>query len=585
MFLATTANQKFWKSDEPTLFLGEWCRIYSQKHVWSELKHEVLPYHGLDRDALYKDYKYATEIYERTLIELTDNLNALHGSNYSVRYWRIILGPWLINFIQILLDRYRSICVAIDSGKVTNTWITTESQEEYLSNDLSEFRQRCFQDNYNHCLYSQIIKILGEIPWEEKIKADSLTFESKGASVSQKTGFKWTVISLLGAYSKLIPDLLQKLVIHHSYIKPMDLTRLQLSMKMLPCPYRPQVDVVSSKVDWEMRHRIKVSQGESRFESILQECIPLHIPKVCVEGYSRMVQRAREAFPKNPKLILTSNAYKLDEGFKFWAADQVDRGVKLAITQHGGHVGDGLWSTDDDHEIDIADRYYTWGWTRGNEGKTVPMPSSMLGSRKSCQPDPSSPILCVPCTFFRYPSQMFSVPQGPLVLEMFKLQKRFIQEVSPVVLDLLEFRLEKNPGWEESLRWGDSEVTPKVYQGKESYHDHLLISRLCICFYNGTPFQETFVANYPTLLCWDPKYTELNEFAQPYFDLLREVGILHDTPETLASKLNEIYENPMAWWVSQEVQDAKNKYCDSFARTSDAWLDQWKRELREMILR
>jgi putative transferase (TIGR04331 family) len=582
MFLATTANQKLWKPDEPILFLGEWCRVYSQKHVWSELEHEVLPYHGLGRDALYKDYIYAMNIYERNLIQLTDSLNVLHGSNHSVRYWRIILGPWLIYFIQILLDRYRSICVAIDSGKVTNTWITTEFPEGYLPNDFSGFRDRYLHDNYNHCLFSQIIRSLEAIPWEIKNNTEVLTFERKGASAQHREGFKWVLIRLLSAYSRFIPDSLQKMVAHQSYIKPMDLARLQLSMKMLPCPYRPQVDVVFSKVDWEMRQSIKLEPGENRFESILKECIPLHIPKICVEGYSSMVQRVEEFYPKKTKAILTSNAYKLDEGFKFWTAGQVDQGVKLAVTQHGGHVGDGLWSTDDDHEIRIADRYFTWGWTRENEGKVVPMSSSMLGRRKDCLPDPSGPILCVSPSFPRYPYQMFSVPLGPLVLETIKFQKSFLQIVSPEVSNLLVFRLDKNRGWEEKLRWRDSDVSPKVYQGNSTYFDHLSMSRLCICFYNGTPFLETFASNYPTLLCWDPKFTELNESALPYFNLLREAGILHDIPETLVSKLNEIYENPVSWWMSTKVQDAKNQFCDQYARTTNDWLADWKEEISKL---
>ena len=106
---------------------------------------------------------------------------------------------------------------------------------------------------------------------------------------------------------------------------------------------------------------------------------------------------------------------------------------------------------------------------------------------------------------------------------------------------------------------------------------------MCICFYNGMPFLESFSANYPTLLCWDPNYTELNKTAQPYFNLLREAGILHDTPEELASKLNKINVDPLSWWMSREVQEAKNKFCDRFARTSQSWLTQWKRELLKFI--
>ena len=583
MFLATTAQQKLWKPDEPILFLGEWCRVYNQKHVWSLLRHEVLPYHGLGRDALYNDYKYAMDIYERTLVELTGQLNTLHGSNHSVRFWRIVLGPWLVYFIEILLDRYRSICVASDSGKVTATWITVKFPEEYLPNDFSEFGDRYLHDDYNYCLFSQIIKSSKTIPREEKNDVEFLTFGSKSTSPHQKDDFKWSVIRWLGNYSRAIPDSLQRVVMINSYIRPMGLMKLQLSLKMLPAPYRPRVDSVSSKVDWEMRRNIKLEQGGNCFESILKECIPLHIPKIYMEGYSRMAQKAREVYPKNPRVILTANAYKFDEGFKFWTAHQVDRGVKLAVTQHGGHIGDGLWSTDDDHEIKIADRYFTWGWTRKNEMKAVPMPSSMLESRKGCKPNPEGEILCVPCSFPRYPYQMFSVPQGPLVLETFKLQQRFMQAVSSPVSDLLVFRIQKDRGWEEGLRWRDSDISPKINQGNISYINHLAMSRLCVCFYNGTPFLETFVANYPTLLCWEPKYTELNESAQPYFDLLRKAEILHDTPEQLALKLNEIYGDPLSWWVSAEIQDAKNKFCNRFAKTGDDWATQWKGELLKLL--
>ena len=132
MFLATTANQNFWKTDEPILFLGEWCRVYSQKRIWLKLEHEVLPYYGLNRTGLYQDYQYSIKLYERLLTQLTDQLNELHDSKHSVRYWRIILGPWLASFIGIFLDRYRSLYVAVDSGKVTNTWISPELSEEYL---------------------------------------------------------------------------------------------------------------------------------------------------------------------------------------------------------------------------------------------------------------------------------------------------------------------------------------------------------------------------------------------------------------------------------------------------------------------
>jgi putative transferase (TIGR04331 family) len=581
MFLVTTANQNFWKLDEPILFLGEWCRIHSQKHAWSGLEHKVMPYHGLDREKLYKDYKYTMNIYERILAQLTDELNDLHGLNHSVRYWRVVIGPWLAYFIEGLLDRYHSVCSAINSEKITNTWITTEFPEEYLPNDFFEFQNSFRRDDYNHCLFSQIIKFLDTIPWESKKNSNLLNFQCP-TYLDQKNSLRSTVIGLMGNCSKFIPDSLKKVVIIQSYIRPMDIIKLKLSMKMFPWPYEAQVDTVVSKVNWAMRQNIRLDRRENTFESILEEFIPLHIPKVYVEGYSDMVQKAMKVYPKKTTVILTSNAYKANEGFKFWAANQVDGGAKLIVTQHGGNVGDALWSTDDDHEIKIADRYFSWGWTRENEKKLVPMPSSMLSRAKKCTRDPSGSILCLPTTFPRYPYQMISVPQGPLCLDSFKLQEKFFNAVSTPVLNHLVLRLHGEFGWEERLRWSDSSFSSHIYQGNMSFYNHLAKSRICVCFYNGTPFLETFVANFPTILCWDPKYSELNALAQPYFDLLRKVEILFDTPQAVASKLNEIYQNPLSWWMSPDVQDAKNKFCDRFARVSANWRAEWQLELSKL---
>ena len=77
---------------------------------------------------------------------------------------------------------------------------------------------------------------------------------------------------------------------------------------------------------------------------------------------------------------------------------------------------------------------------------------------------------------------------------------------------------------------------------------------------------------------------ELNKLAQPYFKLLREVGILYDSPKSAASKLNEIYQDPNSWWFSPKIQDARNKFCDRFARTSNDWVAQWKRELTRLSI-
>ena len=158
MFLIATANQRFWNTSEKVLFLGEWCRLYRHRSIWSELDAEVLPYHWDDRKKYRQDYFYVDSLYEKYLNLLSKEMNQLHQVDHSNRYWRFIIGPWLYFFIGIFYDRFLSICGAIKSKKVTQTWIPPLYVERYVPKDFSTFREWYWGDSYNQYLYGQIIK-------------------------------------------------------------------------------------------------------------------------------------------------------------------------------------------------------------------------------------------------------------------------------------------------------------------------------------------------------------------------------------------------------------------------------------------
>ena len=67
MFLATTADQRYWKTDEKILFLGDWCTVYDQKHIWSKLDFKVFPSPWEDREKMIRDFKYLDKLYEKYL--------------------------------------------------------------------------------------------------------------------------------------------------------------------------------------------------------------------------------------------------------------------------------------------------------------------------------------------------------------------------------------------------------------------------------------------------------------------------------------------------------------------------------------
>ena len=114
---------------------------------------------------------------------------------------------------------------------------------------------------------------------------------------------------------------------------------------------------------------------------------------------------------------------------------------------------------------------------------------------------------------------------------------------------------------------------------KETLLQELCKSRLCIASYNASPILETLSADFPTVAYWNFDHWELRDSAISYFEDMVRVGIFHNSPESAARKVNEICQDPMPWWLSPEVQEAKNRFCDRFALTSPTWLPEWKKEL------
>ena len=402
-------------------------------------------------------------------------------------------------------------------------------------------------------------------------------------NVGDETRFKRVAKQLTEIYGRYIPSRLNQVAFVTSYLSTLDLIKLQISMRQLPYPLTPNVLSEDSGVISSMRKKLILKEGKSEFESILDWFIAEQMPKTFVENYADMHQLSLDAFPKQPKLIFTANAY-FDEGFQFWAAYNVEHSAKLIGTQHGGHYGSGLWTTFESHQINICDSYYTWGWQTNGEKKTIQFSTGKFAKlRGTVTPDPNGYVLWVNMSIPRYSYWMYSAPEGPQMLEYLNDQHRFVKSVSDEVHDRLLLRLYSiDYGWNEVYRWRDMDSTLKLYQGKTLMYQQLNKSRLFVGTYNSTTFLETFSANFPTILFWNPKHWELRPSAKPYFAKLKKVGILHDTPESAAEKVNEIYKNPQPWWGQIEVQEAKDEFCNQFARTSDDWLNEWKIEFQSI---
>lgn len=586
MFLITTPDKRFWKTDEPVLFLGEWCKIFSQRDVWKKLDYEVLPYHWDDRRKLYQDYLYLDNLCEQMLIYLAEYLNKIHSVNYSVRYWRIIIGPWLYYFIQTLSDRYHSIIAAEKCRKVTNTLVGNYKRGCYLPKDFVNGPAMLVSDDYNHYLYSRIIEFTNRMPFDVcQVEPSCDTGEKCNTNKKHQPFVKSVLKKMTELYGKNIPDQFNKIVFASSSLSRWDLIKLQLALGQFPYLSLPSVESSDTDADWDLRGRFNCDLNGNEFEKLLVEIIKEQIPSVYLEGYGEMNRVLSDVYPRKPKVIFNSTAFHANDAFKIWAAYHAERGVKFVGIQHGGLYGSGLWFALEDHERRIYDRFYTWGWEEKNNDRIKPLSAARVNTvKRHGRTKKMGRILMALATMPRYSYQMYSsFISASGTLAYFDDQYSFVKALPKACQKLLLVRLyHLDWDWSQKDRWLDKFPEIECYFGETPFIKQLEKSRLFIGTYNATTYLETFAANFPTVLFWNPAHWELRPSAQPYFDELKRVGILHDSPESAATKVSEIYEDPMAWWQQPEIQEAKKHFICRFAKTSDNWRKEWKDELLDI---
>lgn len=569
--LILTADERAWPKDkkQPVLFLGEWCKLYSRKKRWQDLDSKTLPYHWDDREKLYQDTIYLDKLYEKLLPQLADNLNKIHNTNYSLRYWRIIVGWWLNYFISITYDRYLSI-KSLDVSKVKSCKMIDIIS---VARHNREFIEWAENDLYNQKIYIDIIKNLNYFKVEKILKKELETVKT----AIEKQHF-WLKTFLFGGYLRLLPLVFKKHIFFYSYLRPRNLIKLQLKLKQTLHLEFTKITYKEIGINYIKRNKFIFNKVNDEFANTVLAMIPKYIPKSYVESFVDIKKQVNKKYPNNPKTITTASAHLNNDGFKIWAAEMVEKGSKLFISQHGGNDGTAKWSFYLKHEFEIADKFISWGWNKWQGHQATPLPANKLSYKINY--NPKGDILLVCMSLPRYSYHLYSSPVSQQVLIYIQEQINIAKKLNPKLRKLIKYRIYKiDYGWGIKQRITDTgfgDLIDSQTNLNKNFYQRLSECRLCVTTYNATTFLETFSANYPTLIFWDKKYWELSNEAKPYYNELLNIGILHYTVESLVKRLEQVYENPMKWWLQEDVQMVVNKFSKQFAYTSKNWLNEWK---------
>ena len=586
-FLVTTAVEETWPvEDTPVLFLGEWCRLYARKAVWENRNAEVAPYHWDDRQKLHNDYLYLHVLYEELLDELATKLNAVHGVDHPVRYWRIIVGPWLGYFTQMLFDRWAMLQQVFRDNDICGIRVVQREQGQLVPNDMSVFVALFLGDDWNESIYGQILDWL-KIP-VERVESPRITQISPGNAFT---------VNLAGRLRRRLAQVAsdvsgalcrdREYFFISSYLEITQELLLQAKLGQVPKLRRPFATPVTP-VDGAGRQRQFPTSNNNGgdFPLLARALIPKNIPTAYLEGYRDLVTFTENLpWPKRPKAIFTSNSFNADDVFKVWAAEKVAGGAPLVIGQHGGNDGMALWGFTEDHQIAIADHFLTWGWGQPEQNKVTRV-GNFKGFGRRIIADKAGAALLVEMTMPRYSYHMYSAPVAVgQWLDYFEDQCRFVRALPVPLRDQLLVRLySQDYGCGQKMRWQARFPQIQLDEGYQPIASLMKRSRLYISTYNATTYLESMSLDFPTLMFWNPKHWELRGSALPFFEKLKSVGIFHETPESAARQMAAIWDDVPGWWQSAAVASVRQELCEEFAHIPNKPLDLMKKILSETVI-
>ena len=583
--LVTTALFETYDKKLKNLLLGSWCEIYDDKRSNSYSFDINDHYHWNDRKKLKKDYYYLDSFYEKILLNLIKNLNNYHKSNYTEKYWRIVLGPWLALFLHSSFERWENIKYLMEKNLSLKTKVINIKNIDIIPLNYEELVKYLPTDIWNHYMYSKIIKeqfndqiIIDYINIDYKNKEDPLA-GSMNTNLKEIQKNKSTKKSILSKFYNKFNNIIyffqknNKYFFFKTYFGKMFETKINFLYLQLPYLFTVNRNN-TQKPSHLNRDKFFVDFDPiNNFETFIKKNINDFIPISFIENFKLINNNISKMYlPKKLKVIITSHMLR-DTHYARYCAQQIEGGAKLIHGQHGGVYGQYKFIWNEDHELKTCDRFLSWGWTNSNN-KIYPFglikPINKLISAKNKKINKCKNLLLIIRARARYTQLINSSTGSEQFLEYINNNIKFAGKLNSNIREenlLLRFHTRKF-GWNEEERWNNKFKTLNIDWGEKPIPKMINSSRIVVSSYIATSYLETLAANIPTIVFEDLKNTELNNESLDQLNELKKVGIFFDNPTEAALFINKIWLNVENWWFNDNLQMKVKKFNEIYAKNN-----------------
>lgn len=511
--------------------------------------------------------EFSFSMINKIMDELVVVLNEQHQVDFSRRYWKILVRPWLRMFVENvvfymtnseneLVERKTELIVPVDYDSFLELIIDKEwiSYVRSLLREASLFSEEELFYNFSS------ISIYN--PFGEKIKPYSI-------SSLLRSLLDWASRYMQGGCVLDFKD-------------PSLLFGILHRLKLVPrIPEKRGIALLDEDIDLSSRrhiYRLRKKVFSSEVERIIWLLVCSNIPLAYLEQYKSAKEVAINRYGKFPSLFVEPNIHFKDL-YKLWLAEGVECGAQLIVTQHGGGYGIVSYDYTEIHEKDVADLYLSWH--RSDAVNVVQVPSYKKMEVQG-ENEKSGVITLVNMSYQNF-HKYNSLPIGDQARRNIEDQLTFLRLVNGDVKRKIHVRqCPVEYDWPISEMYEEAGFADMV-DNTRGYYDLVRGSEFVVLSYMGTSWLETLMNNIPSVVFIDRRSWPLREEVMSFVDELKEVGVLHETPESAALFVNKIDGNVRGWWKSDPVQRARVRFCQNVSYTDENWQNKWLDAIEKIV--
>lgn len=502
---------------------------------------------------------FVDKLYEKILKEIYPKINKAANINLAKRSWRILIGPWLIRFIVVVVDRIKYI-------KNKKNFKKQKKFKNLITNNISEFTNNIQNDEWNKYFLYRLHAL------SKKVKKINY-IENKVDNYSKLNYLKKIIFNFLIKLIIFPFSSINNFVFYKPYLGKSFKTLLFFwKIKEIPIIYSLKKDEnYIFKYNRELREKIILNNKRvlCEYEKIIKHLIIECIPTFYIEGVEKLDKELETSIYPSKKKIIFTGSLTQDNLFKFWVARSVAKGSKLIIRQHGANYGQLKFNETEKHEIEISDKFFTNGW-QGENTKIFASNNFQAFYNKKINQNYSKKILIVSgdLRFYKTNNRDFNNDFNSEI----NFVKNFLKKFEEKDLKNFDYKSHpfdiKNNFYKERLL---KKIFPKINFLKINVKLDNIYKNYCkvIFLYNATDFLKLLGQNLPSIMLIDKSFINtLNKKTQKLFNQLKDAKLFFSEPQIAFNHIKQSNEETMKWWIDNKTKKAKNKFASEFSNVS-----------------